>query len=95
MQRYLAYVNDTKAKRLTHVKRFLTAMGRLHIEEVVACVVSDQLLLPAHVCTQRHLHALALPSLSYLMVFKNLYLLQIAPVHRRPLRMMTTALLTC
>ncbi len=35
MKRYLAYVKDAKLKRLTHVNRFLTAMGRLHIEEVV------------------------------------------------------------
>ncbi len=108
MRRYLAYVNDVKEKRLTHVKCFLTAMGRLHTEEVVvACIISDHVLFPAHVCV--YIEALtrrcAVPPplsylMSYLMVFKSLYLLlQIAiappPVLHPLRRMLKTSLLTC
>ncbi len=35
MRKYFAYMNDTKIKRWTYLKRFLTDMGRLHIDEVV------------------------------------------------------------
>ncbi len=91
MKRYLAYVKDAKLRRLASANHFLTAMGRLHTEEVVTLLNNlSNNEYNYYVLTR----AIAFSfSLSNLMVVKKPSLLQIAPPFHYPLWM--TKLLSC